>query len=213
MVFEDLVSSCLFTEHSQWLTVDTYDDYATPLVLPIEEGGALHVPASVSCIFVNPNSQNLELAVQYIRYMLDNMQPRQHIMMFPNDNEPIKNEHYVEMVAEQEEMLAKAQASLETAAPEDVKDIESVIEQYEEFLSGMDDEYYWDASAESIAAYRELAQHAYAVTPSLLSYNGNNDAYTEIHTLISRYVQKQLSMDQFIEQVDQKLRMIRLERE
>ncbi len=213
IIYEDLVSSCLFTEHSQWLTVDTYDDYATPLVLPIEEGGALHVPASVSCIFVNPNSQNLELAVQYIRYMLDNMQPRQHIMMFPDDNEPIKNEHYVEMVAEQEEMLAKAQASLETAAPEDVKDIESVIEQYEEFLSEMDDEYYWDASAESIAAYRELAQHAYAVTPSLLSYNGNNDAYTEIHTLISRYVQKQLSMDQFIKQVDQKLRMIRLERE
>jgi ADP-heptose:LPS heptosyltransferase len=136
----------------------------------------------------------------------------QHIMMFPDDNEPIVNRHYEEMAETYKTMLAEAQESLETAAPEDVKDIQSSIDNYQEYLSNMED-YYWEASTESIAAYRELAQYAYAITPTLLTYGGNNEAAQEIQSLISRYLQKQMTMDQFITQMDQKLRMIRLEQE
>jgi len=210
--YEESIASCLLTYYGEVLSAYAYEDYTSPLALPIQDGEAIHVPANISCVFINPNTQNQELAVQYLRSVLENMSATQHIMMFPDDNEPVANKYYAEIVAEYETMLAEAEASLETAAPEDVKDIQFAIDSYQDFLSNADD-YYWDASTESIAAYRELAQYAYAVTPTLLSYSGNDDAYSEIQTLISRYLQKQLTMDQFIEQTDQKLRMIRLERE
>ena len=212
MSYEDSIANCLLTDYGDWLSAYAYEDYSSPLVLPIKDGEAIHVPANISCLFINPNTQNKELAVQYLQFVLENMPRIQHIMMFPDDNEPVANRHYEEITAEYEEMLAEAQASLETAAPEDVKDIQSAIDNYQDFLTNKDD-HYWDASAESIAAYRELAQYAYAITPTLLSYSGNDDAYSEIQTLMSRYLQKQLTMEQFIEQTDQKLRMIRLERE
>ncbi len=208
--YEEEISNYLFTNYGDWLSAYAYSDYATPLVLPIEDGGPAYVPAYVTCAFINPNSQNMDMAVQYLRSVLNNMEDVQRIMLFPDDNDPVPNQYYTEMVADYENMLAEAQAKLETAAPEDVKDIQSSIDSYNSFLAKKD-EYYWTASAESIAAYREMAKLCYAATPNVLSYSVSDEASSEISSLISRYEQKQITLDQFVTQADQKIRMIQLE--
>ncbi len=185
-------------------------EYSTPLVLPIEDGGPVYVPAYINCAFINPNSKNKDMAVQYLRSVLENMEDVQHISLFPDDNDPVPNQYYSDMVEDYEKMLAQAQSDLETAAPEDVKDIQATIDTYNSFLSNKD-EYYWTASAESIAAYRKMAEHCYAATPNVLSYSTSDEASSEISSLISRYQPKQRTLDQFVTQADQKIRMIQLE--
>jgi hypothetical protein len=206
----DGTASFLFSQYGDWLTVYNYEDYSSPLVLPIQEGEPACIPVYVQCVFVNPNTEHPEMAAEYLAAAVSHMDPIQHILMFPDDNDPLPNDYYETMVEEYETMLADAQASLETAAPEDVKDIQASIDSYEDFLSHKED-YYWTASAESIASYRELTPLCYTAAPNILSYSDDSEGSSEIQTLIDRYLDGQLSMDQFITQADQKIRMIQLE--
>ena len=208
--YEDYSDVCLFTQFAEWLNVYTNNDYSYPLILSLEEGGERHIPVRIQCMFVNPNTSNADIAAAYLLSSLESIAPFQRIFMFPDENEPVPNEHYQQMVEENETMLADAKASLETAAPEDVKDIQSSIGYIESFLSHKED-YYWLASAETIAAYREIAPLCYTALPNILSYSSNEEGSFEISTLIDRYLQKQMTLDQFITQTDQKIRMIQLE--
>jgi len=206
----DGTASFLFTQYGEWLSVYADEDYSTPLVLPIEEGDAAYIPVYVQCAFINPNSEHADMAATYLLNAVEHMEQLQHIMMFPDDNDPVPYDYYEDLVEDYETMLADAKVSLETAAPEDVKDIQSSIDIYEDFLAHKED-YYWMASAESIAAYRTFAPLCYTASPNILSYSGNDEGASEINTLIDRYLDGQLTLDQFITQADQKIRMIQLE--
>jgi hypothetical protein len=114
-------------------------------------------------------------------------------------------------VTQVEDELAKMKKQLESAKPEEKKDIESSIKSYEDLLANKD-KYYWQISKESIDAYRKLAELCYATTPNLLEYRPK-EGESEIQALIARYQQKQIPLDQFIAEADKKIRMILLERE
>lgn len=207
--YSDQISTYLFTSCAEWLTAYSYEEYTQPLLLPIEDGGSVYIPAQLTCAFINPNTDNPEMAAAYLQCVLDDMGDVQHVMMFPDDNDPIPNEYYEENLAAFENVLATAQASLETADPEDVKDIQSSIEFYQDYINNKES-YRWNASAESIANYRTMAESAFVSTPSVFSYSGS-DAYSEISTLIDRYNDGQITSDQFVTQAEQKIRMIQLE--
>ncbi|HPF88860.1 MAG TPA: extracellular solute-binding protein, partial [Candidatus Limiplasma sp.] len=207
---DDSSDDYLFTRYEDWLSVSADQSYSTPLVLPIEEGGTAYLPVYVQALFVNPHTEHPELAAAYLQCVLDNMEESQHVMMFPDDNDAIPYPYYDEIVEYYETALADAQASLETAAPENVKDIQTTIDNYQDLLDHKD-EYYWLATEESIASYREMASLCYTATPNILSYSSNDEGSSEITTLIERYNQQQITLDQFITQTDQKIRMIQLE--
>jgi len=208
--YDEYMSNCLFCTYGDWLSTYAYDDNSEPLVLPIEDGGATWVPAYINCVFINPNTENPDMAAAYLQCVLDNLDASERVALFPDDNDPVPNEYFEQMVTEYESMLADAKASLETAAPEDAKDIQTSIDSYQSFLDNKDN-YYWNVSAESIAAYRKMAEQCYAATPNILNYSGNDEASSEIYSLIERYTQKQITLDQFITQAEQKIRMIQLE--
>ena len=73
------------------------------------------------------------------------------------------------------------------------------------------DDFIWSVSAETIARYRELASLCFPATANLLNFQAK-DSRSEIYTLIERYLQKMISLDQFIAQADNKIQMILLER-
>jgi hypothetical protein len=119
--------------------------------------------------------------------------------------------NFEQTLAQWEDELEKTKKRLETAKPEEQKDIQMTIDSYQDLLDHKD-LYYWQVAAESIAQYRQIAPQCYAAVPNLLDYR-TKEGTSEIMTLIDRYRQKQMSLDQFISEADQKLRMILLERE
>ncbi len=204
----------LFSQYSDWLNVysgDYYEEYAQPLLLPMEEGGKVGIPAYVQVLFINPNTKDPEMAFNYLLATLEKMQDDQRVMMFPDENKGVPNPDYEKNLAQWQEELDKQKKLLETAKPEEVKDIQTIIDSYEEILKNKE-QYYWNIDPESIAKYREIAQYCYTAAANPLSYR-TKDGTSEINTLIERYRDKQISMDQFISEADKKLRMIRLERQ
>ena len=204
----------LFSEYGDWLSVyggNRSLSNSAPLVLSLEEGGPKHIPVYVQTMFINPNTKNMDMALKYLENALAKMDPGQHVMIFPDDNEPVPTENFEQMVAQWQEELDKQKAKLKNAKPEETKDIETIIQSYEDMLAKKDD-YYWSISAEAIARYRELTPMCYTATPNLLSYN-SKDGSSDINTLIERYRQKQMSLDQFVKEADKKIRMILLERQ
>jgi ABC-type glycerol-3-phosphate transport system substrate-binding protein len=201
----------LFIDYGDWMSLYNDDEYQKPLILSLEEGGAQHIPVYVSAMFINPNSANKDIALQYLENALDSMSRDQHIMLFPDDNEPVRTANYDTMITEWEDGLDKAKKQLETAKPEETKDIQATIDSYESLLKDKD-KYIWDVSAEDIENYRASDSLYFTAVPNLLGSNGRDET-SEISTLIDRYVQRQISLDQFIKEADQKIRMILMERQ
>ncbi len=204
----------LFMGYGDWLNVEGGRrnlEYSRPLILPLEEGGPVQIPVYVQVLFVNPNTKNPEMALKYIENALENMYPAQHIMVFPEDNEPVPMQNFEQIVEQWNDELEKTRKRLETAKPEEKKDIESLIKSYEDLISKKD-LYYWQVAAEDIAQYREMAPLCYVAVPNVLDYR-TKEGTSEIMTLVDRYRQKQMSLDQFITEVDKKIRMILKERQ
>jgi hypothetical protein len=171
----------------------------------------VQIPAYITVMFVNPNSKNFDMALRYLETNLESMERYRHIMLFPDDNEPVPRSDYDTWVAQVEKELDNAKKQLENSKPEQKKDAEALVKSYEELLSNKD-KYYWQVSKESIAVYRELASLCYAATPNLLDYRPK-EGESEIRALVARYQQKQIPLDQFIAEADKKIRMILLERQ
>lgn len=202
----------LLMNYYDWLDPQSMNsDYSRPLPLPLEEGMPVHIPAYIQVMFINPNSKNMDMALRYLEANLEFMERYRHIMLFPDDNEPVVRPDYDSWIALIEKELENAKKQLDSAKPEQKKDMEGMVKSYEDLLAKKD-KYYWQVSKENIAAYRELAALCYAATPNMLDYRPK-EGESEIRALIARYQQKQIPLDQFIAEADKKIRMIMLERQ
>ncbi len=202
----------LFMNYYDWLYFQSdADDYSRPLPLPLDEGMPIHIPTYVQVMFINPNSKNFDMALRYLETTLEYMERSRHVMLFPDDNEPVPMPDFDKWITQVEDELAKAKKQLESAKPEEKKDLEATVKSYEDLLAKKD-KYYWQVSAEGIASYRKLADMCYAATPNLLDYRPK-EGESEIQALVARYQQKQIPLDQFIAEADKKIRMILLERQ
>ncbi len=208
------MDNALFMNYGDWLNVQggkSSLQYSKPLILPLEEGESIHIPVYVQGLFINPNTKNPEMAIKYVENALTHMDPAQHIMMFPDDNEPVPQPNFEQTVQQWNDELEKAKKRLENAKPEEKKDMETLVQSYEDLLANKD-QYYWQVAAENITQYREAAPLCYVAMPNVLDYRAK-DGTSEIMTLVDRYRQKQMSLDQFITEADKKIRMILLERQ
>ena len=202
----------LFMDYYDWLNVYSSSGNSYVLLpLPLDEGLPVLVAANVQVALINPNSANIDLAVEYLESQLMDMDRYLHILLFPEDNEPVPNERYEETIKTWEKQLASLQETMLTAAPEEKKNLQTQIDMYQDILSHKED-YQWNISKEGIAAYREMAKNAFAMGDSVLNYRNQGGA-AEIRELMSRYRDGQLPLEQFIREVDNKVRMIQMERQ
>lgn len=211
---DDREANTLLNDYGDWLSSNAMvrnRSNAEPLILPLEEGGPKHIPVFIEVFFINPLTQNMDLALKYLENALESMSPDQHVMMYPNDNEPVPLPGNEQLVAGWQDELDKQQKLLKKAKPEEKKDIETNIQWYEDMLAKKDD-FLWSVSSETIARYRELAPLCFTATANLLNYQAQ-DGSSEINTLIERYRQKKMSLDQFITEADDKIQMILSERQ
>ncbi len=207
---DDAMSApCLFVSGIDGLSVGGGNPrlrHKEPLSLPLAEGEAVSIPVYVRVLFINPNTKNLDIALEYLESALERMERAQHIMMVPDDNEPVPNENLENVVQFWNEELAGWKKRLETAEPEDKKELEDVIRGLERDIA-QKDLYYWKVSAESISSYRQKVPLCYVTAPYPVNFLTQNGT-AQIKTLVDRYRQKQISLDQFINEADQKIQMI-----
>lgn len=185
-------------------------EYASvPLKLSIGEGKDFTVGTTMEVLFVNPRCANLPEAIKLLECYVDTLDESYKILMCPDCNDPVENQYYQETLKNFQDSLAELQEQLKTADDAEKRDLEDTIKYYEDSLNNKES-FRWDYSAQTIAQYREIGDHVFARHANVL-YSAGNDTSTQLRSLHERYVQKQITKDQYIKELNQKARMIVLE--
>lgn len=182
---------------------------AVPLKLSIGEDKDFTVGVTMEILFVNPRCANLPEAIKLLECYVDTLDESYKILMCPDCNDPVENQYYQDTLKNFQDSLAELQEQLKTADDAEKRDLEDTIKYYEDSLNNKES-FRWDYSAQTIAQYREIGDHVFARHANIL-YSAGDDTSTQLRSLHERYVQKQITRDQYIKELNQKARMIVLE--
>lgn len=182
---------------------------AVPLKLSIGEDKDFTVGTTMEVLFVNPRCANLPEAIKLLECYVDTLDNSYKILMCPDCNDPVENQYYQDTLKNFQDSLAELQEQLKTADDAEKRDLEDAIKYYEDSLNNKES-FRWDYSAQTIAQYREIGDHVFARHANIL-YSAGDDTSTQLRSLHERYVQKQITRDQYIKELNQKARMIVLE--
>lgn len=180
-----------------------------PMTFAEGEDPAMLVDMSV--YIVNPNSPNVDIAMQYLAYCAQNMQSEIDYMIHPDRSEPVRDPYYDRNIKEMKKYLAELEEQLEKAEEVEKVDIQAQIDSYKEWIEEYSQNE-WSISAESIANYRELADKMVLGEKStILSYGDEAGAMSQLQEILTRYFGGQLSAEQMTQEMDKKLQMIYME--
>jgi len=203
--------NAVFTLYGTATSPGQYRYNMTLLPLPLDEGEPVVIDANVSVLIINPRTTRLDQAIQYVTTYTSNLEPAQAaITLFPDNNEPIINQSFEKDLASWKQTLAQLQQSLETAKPEEKADLENSIEYYTKTIADADT-YRYEVSPDDISLYREKVAPYLTIsgqTPlNTWSDKGENDFATQEQ----QFLQGAITSDQFIKEIDKRIRMIQLE--
>ena len=183
------------------------DRYYTGLYLPLDEGMELGYPVGTQVAFVNPRSQNQELALAYLEEITNTYQPVQQTTMYQDVNEPIKSEYYEERVKDMEKYIKEYEKQLETAEAEDKKGLEEAIKALTEDLENKD-QWYWEVDQKGLDQFNGLLP-SFFIKESEILYSGEDEG--NLYALLQNYVDGAMSLDQFISEANRRVQMAAME--
>lgn len=126
-------------------------------------------------------------------------------MMMPGENEPVLNEDFEENLTSYDELIAVLEAQVVNAEAEERQMLEFMLETAKAQREDYQKYHHYIASAESIAAYREAAQYM-----TVGMYMGmDSQTSSEYYEQSNQYLHGAITLDEFIRNIDQKLRMVR----
>jgi len=176
-----------------------------PMLLSLDEGMTPALDMTMEVYIVNPNSENLDLAVTFLEYMVEHMYQDTRIVLLPDENTPYQNEYYERNLKEYEDALAIEYASMAEAAEEYKADFQEQIEWLEKSKARVEADR-WAISVEDIADYRAVAEYL-NILPTNLFSGSNNEAAS----LMRRYTDGQMGAEQFIKEFSRIVSMSQLE--
>lgn len=189
---------------------DTEDAWRLFLPMTLTADADFVTGAETEVIFVNPKSEHKAAAMQLIECMIEKMNDYSAYTLRADKTEPILNENYDDMVAEQEKYLAQLKEDYEKADDADKKEYQSMIESQEKWMSTMD-KYRYRISPEGIDWYvKNVVPATYVMEPSILD-RSDSEASSAFEKLRERYAAGQMKLDQFIWEMNDKIQMMQME--
>lgn len=187
-------------------SLERYRDESEPLVLSMDENTAPVLSASMNLYFINPGSDNLDAALTFLSFVVENMDAAAKLNFYPNYNEPCESRYYQQNLEEMKKSLAMMEESAAGIDEADKAEWESNIAEYRSYIETFEENERWDITAEQIASYRERAQ--YILVPMTNVFTGTDKEATK---LVERYTEGQISAEEFIRKFDEKVQMMLLE--
>ena len=192
---------------------EAYMDYSpepmigcTPLLLGVGADSTPCAGVEAYVLAVNPRSENRQAALEYLRQYCAALSDRARAALQPGWDQPILNAYMQEQLLALEEQIDDLTARLAQAAPQDKQALEDSLAQARAQAEIYESSRY-SVTLESLAAYRGLMEKAVLRQPSLLDLNQSG----ELRSLLERCAAGQLSVEQFLDQGEAKLRLLRLE--
>ena len=210
-----LVKADAQADTSRYATTALYNSYTLPLwgeedaygYLPLSFGGnATLAPAQgdVSYFVVNPYGQNQQAAMQFVASYNDKRVEVGQALLYTSMDQPIERAFYASEYAAMEEELAALEDRLASAAPEEQRDMEALIEEQKARMATFAQEERWAVTQGALKTYRELSDLIW-LNPS----NPVPQLWDEMPALDENASAQ--AIQSFLETLDQRWRMMRLE--
>ncbi len=189
---------------------DTEDSWRLFLPMTLTADADFVTGAEMEVMFINPKSEHKAAAIRLIECMIEKMNTYSAYTLRSDKTEPVLNDNYEDMVAEQEKYLAQLKADYEKAEDADKKEYQTMIESQEKWMSTMD-RYRYRISPEGIDWYvKNVVPATYVMEPSILD-RGDSEAANAFDKLRERYAAGQIKLDQFIRDMNSKIQMMQME--
>ena len=164
--------------------------------------------ANLHLLTVNASSVHQALAAQLVPDALKTVRAENRFLLFSDATEPVEDPYTKKGIEQIEEKIALLKESMAASpSPEN-----------EELLSGWESEiqemqqYLWLVSADEIRMFQEeIAPIMHVQTPDIL-HDSKGNSSEEMWTLIRRWQDGQIDVEQFIRLADKKMDMIRMEK-
>ena len=193
-----------------WMTNTEYD-YQRYLPMSLTDGTEQVIACDLNVMFINPRTKNMDEAVKLLECKLEAMTEEQKHCIYENETEPVLNPNYANMVKQEQEVVENLKAMLEKADESEKKDLEESLKWEENYLATRLPRYEYSVSAEQIAYFQENIVPKLTVRKTTFLSGTKDNSATELNDLMDRFREGQISMDQFIREADNKMRMMRLE--
>ncbi len=206
--------------------LNNWADYMSPdsdrvfIPMTMTKDTEFFVPVkSMYVLYVNPKSENKEQAIALAEEMVKSIIPtgekeqywlwQRAYALISTLTEPMEDPYFEERMENAKERLESLKKSLMAADAADKKDYEDQIAQTEERIKRLERERY-SISPSAIKQHQEvLMPVTFVRRPSILTAGTTgNDV---MQTLIKRYKDGQIKIDQFIREADSKLQMMQME--
>lgn len=177
-----------------------------PLMLKPAEDLPAVLPVHVGYLAIYAASDNQEAALKYLESALVTLEHETKVKLYPGFDEPLETSGITEMLARHSANIERLKKEMDQAQGAQKTELER---QLAEAVRIRDEQetFRWHLSPELIATYRDMMQHAVIATREMYMLYHEPD----IRGLMDRLVQGHLSLEQFLEEAQGKLRLMQME--
>lgn len=186
--------------NSAWFVESTTKN----LYLSIDPDSTGYVVGSLSVMAVNRSSKNVDAVLDLLEYIANNRTAYQKAVLSPAYTDNIPNDDYEESKKSYEDTIAQLEEEMAKADESEKNDYASYIADLKNILNSLSPYAY---TTEDIKAYAEEIAHVHDVKEIELFNTAN-----ESSTLIGRFIDGNLTAEQFVKEMTRVVQMMILER-
>ena len=179
---------------------------AQPLLLSLDDQTPPTMDTIMNVVAVNPYTTETEAAIDLLEYIAQHQSQVFRTSTMPDCNDPIEVYGYDREL----ESLRNDLAAIERRLEEDPDNLElkEQLDSYQKIVADLEEQGRWAMTTEEIQWYRENI--APCLTLQTKAYTSAN-ASEQMYTAINRYCDRQMSADEFIQEIDRIVWMVQME--
>ncbi|MGI6215099.1 MAG: hypothetical protein ACOYIT_04405 [Christensenellales bacterium] len=199
-----------FIELSQFFVYGVNPGRTVSIPLKIDEEDEYY-RGRMTVWIINPYSKNIDLSLEFIEQEIDiNKAPELYYALHPNANKPYPYSHFEQMIKNAKTRQHEIEQAIKNAEGAQLTNLQDQLKYYNEWLNNIENEK-WRISEKSIKEYRQIADKICFFENSQLLYLKESSVDDTYKLMFKRYAQKQLSLQQLLEQLNEKVKLMILE--
>lgn len=198
-----IMKPCMMLTHAQPLGTDMEgfpSNWTMPAQVNTEKEPLVY--AQMQVMFINPNTENYDAALAYLETAIEAISPIGEAQISPEVNEPIADSNWSSEKEALLEEIEQCRTDMEDADAVEKADMQAYIDMLNQYISDKEAGP-WLASAEEIAAYRDVARHMHFAEHSAYLGYAQQSAYDELVGIGLQYVEGKLTQEAFIDRLNQ----------
>ena len=176
---------------------------AVPLMLSIQPNHDSSVIGNIRVMAVNRSSKNADAAMNLLTYLAVNRSDYQKSLFSPAYTDNIEDPHYEETKASHESFIDELTKAMATADDSEKRDYQEAIQNLTDALTRLSPYQY---TTEDILLYDSQMENV-RIIESTVFYGDDNEA----STLVNRYMDGNITVDQFVRELTRIVQMMIME--